>query len=531
MAEHFDIIVVGSGFGGSVAGLRLVEAGQRVLMLEKGHRFGDDDFARTTWNLRRWFWAPSLGLRGPFRMAFLRHITALSGIGLGGGSLVYGGVLQEPLDDFFNAPSWGRLRDWRRELEPHYRTALRMLGAAEVPFRTYPDELVGRVATSLGREEAHAPTRVSIYFGEPGAEGEPVADPYFHGAGPERAGCIGCGGCFVGCRYGAKNTLDRNYLWLAERKGLEVRTESEVTAVRPVDGGYAVEVREGKRPWPRKRRQYRATRVILAAGVLGTVPLLLRMRQRDDALPDLSPALGDFVRTNSEVLMGIVAPDREMSEGVAISSILHLDDRATIEPVRYPAGSGALRLVTAPHAPGETAPRRLAAAARRVLRQPLRTLRTFFVRDWGRHTLILLYMATDDSHLRLELRRGRRSVTTRVSHGTAPTASIPEATRIGEQLARDADGYPVSMILEALRATPTTAHLLGGCVMGDSPETGVIGPDHQVWNYPGLYVIDGSAVSANPGVNPSLTITALAERALTEMTGRTEDARTGAAGR
>ncbi len=521
MREAWDTIVIGSGFGGSVAGLRLVEAGERVLMLEKGHRFGDDDFARTTWNLRRWFWAPSLGLRGPFRMSFLRHITALSGIGVGGGSLVYGGVLQEPLDDFFDASSWSHLADWRRELGPHYRTALRMLGAAEVPHRTYPDELVARVAASMGRPDEHRPTRVSVYFGEPGQEGEGVSDPYFDGRGPERAGCVGCGGCFVGCRYGAKNSLDRNYLWLAEREGLEIRTESEVMAIRSVDGGYIVEVREGRRPWPRRRRRYRAPRVVVAGGVLGTVPLLLRMRERDDALPDLSPVLGGYIRTNSEVLLGIVAPDKEMSEGVSISSIFQVSDGSTLEPVRYPAGSGALRLIAGPHSPGDTTLSRLAAAARRVLRHPIRTLRTLFVRDWARHTLILLYMSTNDSHLRLQLRRGR-GVTTRVTRGTAPTASIPQATRIGERIAADADGYPISLILETLRGTPTTAHLLGGCVMGDSPETGVIGPDHQVWNYPGLYVIDGSTLSANPGVNPSLTITALAERALAEMMGRTE---------
>jgi cholesterol oxidase len=522
MSDRWDYIVVGSGFGGSVAALRLLEAGHRVLMLEQGHRFDDDDFARTTWNLRRWLWAPSAGLRGPFRMSFLRHITALSGVGVGGGSLVYGGVLQKPLDDFFDTPSWGHLRDWRQELGPHYRTALRMLGAAQVPNPTYPDELVGRVAASLGREAHHTPTTVSVYFGEPGEEGQAVPDPYFDGQGPDRAGCIACGGCFVGCRHQAKNSLDRNYLWLAEKNGLELRTESEVTAVRPDAGGYVVEVRQGRRPWPRKRRTYHASRVILAAGVLGTVPLLLRMRDRGDGLPDLSPAVGDFVRTNSEVLMGIVAPDKEMSDGVSISSILEVSDHATLEPVRYSRGSGALRLLAGPHSPGDSTAARLSAAARRVARHPVQTLRALFVRDWARRTLILLYMSTNDSHLRLELRRGPGAVTTRVARGTAPTASIPEATRIGEQIAADANGYPISLVVETLRGTPTTAHLLGGCVMSDSPETGVIGPDHQVWNYPGLFVIDASAMPANPGVNPSLTITAMAERALAGITGRTE---------
>ena len=514
MRETYDFIVVGSGFGGSVAGLRLVEKGYRVLLLEKGRRLGAADFARSTWNLRRWLWMPRLGFRGPFKMTFLRHLTALSGVGVGGGSLVHAGVLQQPPAEFFRAPSWGHLADWGDELEPHYRTARRMLGASRVPAPTYPDRIIAEVARSLGRESDHQPTEVSVFFGEPG---KTVPDPFFGGAGPDRTGCTHCGGCMVGCRHGAKNTLDRNYLWLAERKGLELRADTEVVAVRPSDGGYAVEALEGHRPWPRRRRSWRAARVVLAGGVLGTVPLLLRMRDDPRGLPRLSPELGHFVRTNSEVLMGVVTPDREMSEGVAITSILRTGDRSTLEPVRYPPGSGALRLLQAPHAPGETLGRRLAASARRVLRHPLPTLRTWVVRDWARHTLILLYMSTDESHLRLRLRSGTGLVTTDASEGQAPTAFIPEATEIADRIAREVDGYPVSFVMETLFATPTTAHVLGGATMGDTAETGVIGPDHQVWNYPGLYVVDGSAVSANPGVNPSLTITALAERAMSRI--------------
>jgi cholesterol oxidase len=514
MTSNPDFIVVGSGFGGSVAGLRLIENGYRVLMLEKGRRFERDDFARSTWNLRRWLWAPRLGLHGPFKMTFLRHLTALSGVGVGGGSLIYAGVLQEPRDGFFSAPSWGHLADWRAELEPHYRTARHMLGAAPVPVPTFPDTVVARAARRLGRERHHTATDVSVYFGTPG---ETVRDPYFDGEGPERTGCIHCGGCMVGCRHGAKNTLDTNYLWLAERQGLEIRAQAEVVAVRRVADGYEVETREGTRPF-RSRQVYRAPRVVLAGGVLGTVPLLLRMRDDPDGLPEISDLVGDFVRTNSEVLMGIIAPGREMADGVAITSILRTDDRSTLEPVRYPKGSGVLRLLQAPHGPGETLGRRLASAIGRVLRHPIATARTWLVRDWARHTMILLYMSTDDSHLTLRL-KATGALTTDATGGSAPRADIPEATRIGEGIASDVGGYPVSFIMETLAGTPSTAHVLGGCVMGDGPETGVIGPDHQVWNYPGLYVIDGSAVSANPGVNPSLTITALAERALMGITG------------
>ena len=488
MTREDDFIIVGSGFGGSVTALRLVEAGHRVLLLEKGPRFEAHDFARSSWNLRRWLWRPRLGLRGPFRMTFLRHLTALSGVGVGGGSLIYAGVLQEPRDGFFTAPSWRHLADWRAELQPHYRTARRMLGAETVPFHTHPDELLAGVARRRGLEAEHAPTTVSVHFGR---EGETVPDPYFDGDGPDRTGCIHCGGCMVGCRHNAKNTLDRNYLWLAEKRGLEIRANSEAMAVRPDGAGYRIEVKEG--PWPfRRRRVYRAPKVVLAGGVLGTVPLLLRMRQDPNGLPELSHRLGEFVRTNSEVLMGIVAPEREMADGVAITSILRTGPRSTLA-------------------------RRLAAAARRVLRHPIRTLRTWLVRDWARRTMILLYMSTDDSHLRLRL-RGRR-LTTDDSAGKAPRAAIPEATEIAEEIARETGGYPVSFVMETLAGTPTTAHILGGSVMGDGPESGVIGPDHQVWNYPGLYVIDGSAVSANPGVNPSLTITAMAERAARALAG------------
>ncbi|MEJ2217434.1 MAG: GMC family oxidoreductase [Gemmatimonadota bacterium] len=520
----WDFIIVGSGFGGSVSALRLAQKRYRVLVLEKGPRLGDRDFPETNWNLKRGLWMPRLGFRGPFKMTFLRHVTAFSGVGVGGGSLVYACTLPEPPADFFDAPTWRDLGDWRRELAPHYETARRMLGVARNPYVTYADEVIREVARDLGREEAFRLTNVGVWFGEPGVT---VPDPYFGGAGPDRTGCIQCGGCMLGCRHGAKNTLDRNYLWLAERAGVEVRADSEVVWLRPVSGGYELDVRAGRSVLGRRRRTYRAARVILAGGVLGTVPLLLKVKGRTGGLPRLSPRVGQGVRTNSEVLMGVISQrrDRVMSEGVAITSIVQTDDRSHLEPVRYSDGSGFFRLLMTPHAPGATFLARAWGAARMVVRHPLRTLRAVLVPDLSRHMMILLYMRTVDSQLSLRLGRSpwslfRRTLKSRVETGTAPSSAIPEATDLARRVADKVDGYPVSLATETALAIPTTAHMLGGCVMGDGPERGVIDARHEVWGYPGLYVIDGSAVSANPGVNPSLTICALAERAMTFIPSR-----------
>jgi cholesterol oxidase len=518
-----DWLVIGSGFGGSVSALRLVEKGYRVLVLEKGRRLGAADFPRSNWQLRRWLWLPAAGMRGLFQMTFLRHVTALSGVGVGGGSLVYANTLPIPKDQFFRSPSWAHLADWKAELAPHYRTARRMLGAVENPNVTYPDQVIRELAAEIGRPEHVRPTTVAVYFGSPGVT---VPDPYFDGRGPERTGCTQCGACMLGCPVGAKNTLDKNYLHLAEALGLVVRADSEVTVLEPdADGGYRLEVSEGG-PGGRHRREVRAEQVILAGGVLGTLDLLLRMqlraRRARGGLGQLSPRLGDFVRTNSEVLMGVTTRRRDvdLSRGIAIGTILDTDEHSHIEPVRYPSGSGFFRTMMAPHAPGELGIVRVARALAIAVRHPLLTLRAYLVPDWARYTMILLYMRTLEGHLRIRLGRPlrrlfRRGLTTQLSDGPRPTASIAEATDLGRRVAARIDGYPTSMITETALGIPTTAHILGGCVMGDGPHSGVIDHQHRVFGHPGLYVIDGSAVSANPGVNPSLTICALAERAMT----------------
>lgn len=517
----WDFVIVGSGFGGSVCALRLVEKGYRVLLLEKGRRLGANDFPHSNWNLKRWLWVPMLGFRGLFKMTFLRHATVLSGVGVGGGSLVYANTLPVPKDEFFTAPSWGSLAAWKRELHPHYQTAQRMLGVVENPQLTPPDEVLQELARDLGRENGFERTRVAVYFGEPGRT---VPDPYFGGEGPERTGCILCGACMIGCRHGAKNTLDKNYLWLAEKRGLRLQADTEVSWVRPFDGeGYEVAALQGASLLNRKRFRTTARNVIFAGGVLGTVPLLLKLKESPNGLPKLSPRLGEFVRTNSEALLGVVTRRKELdlSNGIAIGSILHTDAHSHLEPVRYPKGSGFFRLLSAPHVTGTTIPIRVIRLIATVIRHPINFLRAYFVRDWARSTMILLFMRTIDSHLRLRRTRLGR-LTTALGQGPAPTSSIPEATDLAHRISKKIDGFAGSMVTEMILGTPTTAHILGGCCMGDSPDTGVIDHQHRLFGYDGLYVVDGSAVSANPGVNPSLTITALAERAMSLIPTRAE---------
>lgn len=509
-----DFVIIGSGFGGSVSALRLIEKGYRIVMLEKGRRLGPGDFPRSNWNLKRWLWLPMLGFRGLFKMTFLRHVTVLSGVGVGGGSLVYANTLPIPKDDFFAAKSWARLADWKRELSQHYPTVRKMLGATKNPHTTPADEMIREIGRDLGLPESEfCQSPVAVWFGEPGVT---VPDPYFGGPGPERTGCTQCGGCMIGCQYGAKNTLDKNYLWFAERGGLVIEADTEAVWVQEAPGGgYQVDALQGASIFGRTRRSWKASNVIFAGGVLGTVPLLLELRSSPDGLPRLSPRVGDFVRTNSEALLGVVSGRRDVdySKGIAIGSVLHTDEHSHLEPVRYPSGSGFFRLLVAPHASGRNALVRVLRALRQSLRHPVRTLQALFVLDWAKHTVILLYMRTLEGHLRLRLGAGGR-LKTSVSGGAAPSASIPEATDLALRAGEKLDGLPQGLVTELLLDTPTTAHIMGGACMGATPEEGVIDARHRVFGYKGLYVIDGAAVSANPGVNPALTIAALAERAM-----------------
>ena len=429
-----------------------------------------------------------------------------------------------PKDDFFRAPSWSQLGDWRAELAPHYATARRMLGAAANPTVTPADRVLRSIARDLDKEKDFHATDVGVFFGEPGVE---VPDPFFGGEGPPRVGCNHCGGCMTGCRVGAKNTLDRNYLYLAEKKGVRVLAETEVVEVRSLGEGkgYGIEVRHTFDE--HDPRSFTADRVVLAGGVMGTLPLLLRMRE-EGALPRLSERVGQDVRTNNEALIGVIVPrgGEDLSTGIAITSILETDAHSHVEPVRYGGGSGFFRTLALPHAPGPTALRRLGGAIAGMAREPGRWARALTVPDFARHTQILLYMRTLESTLTFRLGRSpytgfARGLVSELPEGaTAPTAFMEEATDLAHRYAEKTGGVAMTLLTETLMGTPSTAHILGGACMGVGPGQGVIDARHQVHGHPGLYVIDGSAISANPGVNPSLTITALAERAMSLVPAR-----------
>ena len=521
MTDHFDcdFLVAGSGFGGAVASLRLVEKGYRVITVEKGRRFRAADFPERNQQVSRYLWLPALGWLGPFKMTFFRHVGIFSGVGFGGGSLVYANTLPIPGDGFFQSPSWSHLCNWKEELAPWYERARRYLGATPQKYTTAADRIMQEVAGDMGIAEGPGRPWVSVYQGEPD---KLVPDPYFGGEGPDRRGCNQCGRCMLGCPHNAKNSLDKNYLWLAEKKGLGVRTGTEVVGVRPLPGGgYRVTLRQ-RRGWLRyQTTELRARRVIFAGGVLGTVPLLTRLKADPRHLPLLSDRLGERVRTNNESLIGVISVEDgvDYSKGVTITSILNTDEHSHVEPVRQAAGSDLFKYLMAPHGPGRNAFHSVVKIVRSLLVDRSRWLRVLRLPDFSKNTIILLYMRSLEGTLQFRPGRSlltgfRRGLVSRVENGEAPTAHIPEATEIARRVARKVNGVMGSLATESVFDMPTTAHILGGCSMGADIDEGVIDHRHEVFGYPGLYVIDGSAISANPGVNPSLTITALAERAM-----------------
>lgn len=524
----FDFIVIGSGFGGSVSAHRLTEKGYRVGVLEMGKRWRPEDFPETNWNLRKFLWLPQLKCHGSFRMTLFRHVFVLSGAGVGGGSLNYANVHLVPPASVWLDPLWHGLKKWEEVMPEHYRTAKRMLGVTTTPCLARADEQLQEAARGQGFGDTFYATDVAIYFGE---KGKTAPDPFFGGRGPERTGCELCGGCMVGCRHGGKNTLDKNYLYLAEKGGAQVFPETLVTGVRPLDGkpdgsaGYEIRTVSSTGRRARPGRTFRSRGVVFAGGVLGTVKLLMELKE-NGSLPNLSDRLGQVVRTNSESIIGVRFPAGrgDMSEGVAIGSGIWVDDHTHIEATRYPAGSDAMGLLVTALAGGAPGIGRLASWLGAMLGRPLRFLRVANPVGMARSTVILLVMQDYDSRIRLRLRRsllppfGKRLAT----EGEAISPFIPQANRFAAEMARRGGGIPATSLTEILCNVPTTAHILGGAHMGRTAQDGVIDGENRVFNYRNMYVCDGSMISANLGVNPSLTITALTEHAMSHIPPREE---------
>lgn len=532
--EYFDYVIIGSGFGGSVSAMRLAEKGYSVLVLERGKRYGPNDFPKTNWNVFKYLWLPAARCFGILGINFMKDIMILNGSGVGGGSLVYANTLIQPGRSFFQADEWRGLADWEAELTPCYETARHMLGVTTNPRFWPADHVLQEIATELGQAHTFKPTPVAVYFGEPD---KTVPDPYFGGQGPDRTGCNFCGGCMVGCRYNAKNTLDKNYLYFAEKYGAVIRPEAEVVDIRPLgaaqsDGARYEVVYRRSTAWLFKRPQtIRAGHVVVAAGVLGTNNLLLRCRDETRSLPKISPRLGLMISSNSEALMGVTARARrqngaeppDFSQGIAITSHFWIDDVTSVEPVRYPRRSSLLRSMGVPLLKNAgTNWHRLGRYLLYALKRPYDFLKVRFLPDWARDSTILLIMQTVEN--RMHFRRGR-SLLTGFKRGLIserdrrlPIPAVVEAGRnVVQRFADKVDGIPQSTFVEVLLDTPTTAHILGGCAIGRDDSTGVIDLNHQVFNYPGLYVVDGSCIPSNLGVNPSLTITAMAERAMSKI--------------
>jgi cholesterol oxidase len=525
----YDFVIIGSGFGGSVSAMRLTEKGYSVLVIEKGKSYRDQDFAKTNWQFWKYLWLPAIRAHGILQISLLKGAMVLHGAGLGGGSLGYANVLEIPTNETFATPAWNTPVAWGKVLQPHYETARKMLGVTRNPKLWKADELLRTMAVESGMGETFRATDVGAYFGDAGVT---VADPFFGGEGPARAGCKHCGACMVGCRYNAKNTLPKNYLYFARRNGAEIVAESEVVDIRPIpstsfpeDARYLVTCQASTRLIKGARRSFLARNVILSGGVMGTINLLLRMRDKTSSLPNLSPRLGDMVRTNSEALLGAVArkSDINYSEGVAISSIYNYDSITRLEPTRYPDGSSLMRFLAAPLIDTDVSvPVRILRFLGWAITHPLDFAKAFFLPGWAHNVTILIMMQHADNRMRFRMGRSiytlfRRKLVAESEPGFEVHAQVEGSHALARDFAKRINGIALGTISENLLGLPFTAHILGGAPLGSDVSAGVVDDNFQVHNYPGMYIIDGSIMPANPGVNPSLTITALAEYAMSKI--------------
>ncbi len=513
----YDVIVIGSGFGGSVSALRLAEKGWKVAILEMGRRLTKVDFEKAATSTTALSWMPSLGMKGFFAQEVFKHMAILRGIGVGGGSNLYGAVLLEPKAAFYQDTAWSHLHpDWQKELAPYYSKAKRMLGVANNPYRGIQDKWLEQAAQEMGAIDTFGNVPQGIFFGNPE---HTTSDPYFNQQGPDRHGCTQCGNCFTGCAVGAKNSLDKNYLYFAEKLGVQILTEHKVSHISPhQDGGYLIHV---EHPWEKTKKYptLRAQKVILSAGAIGTQEILFNSRDRHKTLPLISQTLGYRVRTNSEALVGITTRDSkiDVTYGTSISTHFYADEKTHITQNRLPPSYNMMKFYMVPMVDDPHPTRRIIRTLWAYLRHPFNILRIYFARHWYKRTTYLTVMQQADNEMkfsfgRTPLRGFRYGLRSELGYGGRTPSFLPQANAAARAVAKANNGIPQNMAVESLGNMSVTAHILGGAVIADSTEKGVINIHHEVFGYPDLYIVDGSAIPANVGVNPSLTITAMAER-------------------
>jgi cholesterol oxidase len=512
MQNIYDYVIIGSGFGGSVSALRLSEKGYKVLVIEKGDWKKPGDFPETNWNLKKWLWYPFLGFRGIFKLTFFRHLSVISGVGVGGGSLVYANTLPIPEDNFYKSGSWNGLLEWKEELKDYYSLAKKMLGVSPNPQLFDGEKFLRKLADSENKINDFEHTDVGVFFGD---SERYIPDPYFDGKGPERIGCSFCGKCMTGCNHGAKNTLDKNYLHLAQNFGAEILAGNFVTDVNPSNGEYLVYYRKSGSYFA-KKYAIKTKGIIFAGGVLGSVPLLLKLRET--SMKDISMMAGKDIRSNNESLIFVTSSEKEidMSKGVAIGAIWKTNENSHLETVRYGSGSGFWRIGVLPMVTEPHFIKRLGKLFYNTIISDLGLwLKLYFVRNFAKKTIVLLYM--EDLEGKLMMKRGKFLPYTKIQDGKPPNAFLENAHKLANKYGKMVKGRARTFFLESFSGIPSTAHILGGAVIGKNTNEGVIDTDHKLFGYENIYVCDGSAISANPGVNPSLTITAMTERAISKI--------------
>ena len=509
----YDYIIIGSGFGGSVAAMRLSEKGYKVLVIEKGKKYESKDFPKTNWSIHKFFWFPIIKCFGIQQLSFFKDVFILSGVGVGGGSLVYANTQMVPGDAFFNNPSWSHIKNWKETLMPFYERAKFMLGTVKQPLHYKEDEVLKEIATDMNRADSFGGVNVGVYFGDK----RKAIDPYFKGLGPERTGCTECAGCMVGCRFNAKNSLDKNYLYFAQKNGVTILAETEVVSIQHINGKYLIDTVSSTSWFSKKKKRFESTGLVMAGGVLGTMQLLLKEKYGSGHLSKLSNRLGEQLRTNSESLCGIALANQKLNHGVAISSIFNPDDHTHIEIVKYSNGSGVMGKLATLATDGNQPFLRTLKWILNLILHPIQTIRTFFDFGFADNAIILLVMQSIDNSMKMIWKKGWWSGG-QMQIQNSTNSKVPAYIGIGQEVMRryadKVGGTPMNAITEVALNMSTTAHVIGGCPMGKTIEEGVVDEYFRAFGYENMYIVDGSIIPSNLGVNPSLSITALAEYAM-----------------